>query len=72
MSRELRRFAYGPHPDARTRAGHVAYVGELFEEVILVIGSAFADLLGREYHDNSIKPLIRSLLLVREQHPPPG
>ena len=48
MAPVLRRFTYGPHLDARNRASYVDYAGELLEEVIIVVGDAFADILGRD------------------------
>ena len=69
MSPALRRFAYGPHPDARNRASQVGYAGELLEEVIMVVGDAFADLLGRDLYAQQVRPLIVALERVREVAP---
>jgi hypothetical protein len=67
----LRQFAYGPHPQASTRAGHVGFVGTLLEEVVLVIGGVFVDLLGREFYDRNFTPLLESIRLVQHQYPGP-
>jgi hypothetical protein len=69
LSSPLRRFSYGPHPDARNRASQVEYSGHLLEEVIMIVGDAFADLLGRNYYVNSVQPLIASLEQVRGDAP---
>jgi hypothetical protein len=65
----LRRFAYGPHPDPTVRAAWVDYAGELLEEVTLVVGDAFADMVGREYMLEYVRPLQASLVAVRESYP---
>ncbi len=65
----MRRFAYGPHPDARNRASQVDYSGELLEEVILIVGDAFADILGRDFYIQRVRPLQDSLARVREDAP---
>jgi hypothetical protein len=69
MAPELRRFAYGPHPDPRNRASHVDYAGELLEEVIIIVGDTFADLLGRDFYIEEVRPLQQSLARVREEAP---
>jgi len=69
ISPDLRRFVFGPHPDARIRATYVEYAGHLLEEVVMVVGDAFADFLGRDYYTNTVTPLIQSLERVREQMP---
>ena len=69
VSPALRRFSYGPHPDARNRASQVEYSGHLLEEVIMIVGDAFADLLGRDYYINSVRPLVASLEEVRAEAP---
>ena len=53
----LRRFAYGPHPDPTVRAGWVDYGGELLEEVVLVVGDAFDDMVGDDYMREYVRPL---------------
>ncbi len=63
MAPALRRFAYGPHPDARNRASHVDYAGELLEEVIIIVGDAFADILGRDFYGQQVGPLQEALAL---------
>lgn len=65
----LRRFAYGPHPDARNRASQVDYSGELLEEVIIIVGDAFADILGRDFYVQRVRPIQESLARVREEAP---
>jgi hypothetical protein len=67
ISEELREFAYGPHPDARTRGSHVDFAGELLEEVLLVVGDAFADILDREYYREIVPPLQAELERIRRQ-----
>jgi hypothetical protein len=69
MAPELRRFAYGPHPDASNRAIHVEYAGELLEEVIIVVGDAFADILGRGFYAQRVRPLQEALERIREEAP---
>jgi hypothetical protein len=69
MAPALRRFTYGPHPDARNRASHVDYAGELLEEVIIVVGDAFADILGRDLYVQRVRPLQEALAQVREEAP---
>ncbi len=67
VSIPLRRFAYGPHPDARNRASHVEYAGHLLEEVFMIVGDAFADLLGRDYYVHNIRPLIDAMDRIRAE-----
>ena len=69
ISIELRRFAYGPHPDAERRAGYLAYAGQLLEEVVLVVGSAFRDIIGGDYYVDVVRPLQERLERVREEYP---
>lgn len=69
MAPGLRRFAYGPHPDARNRASQVDYAGELLEEVIIVVGDSFADILGRDFYVQKVRPLQEALARVREEVP---
>lgn len=69
MAPALRRFAYGPHPDARNRASQVDYAGELLEEVIIIVGDAFADILGRDFYVQQVRPLQEALAQVREEAP---
>ncbi|HET8893029.1 MAG TPA: hypothetical protein VFM96_02895 [Gaiellaceae bacterium] len=72
MAPALRRFTYGPHPDARNRASHVEYAGELLEEVVIVVGDAFADLLGRDFYVQRVRPLQEALARIREEAPLSG
>ena len=69
MAPAIRRFAYGPHPDARNRASHVDYAGELLEEVIIIVGDAFADILGRDFYVQRVRPLQEALARVWEEAP---
>jgi hypothetical protein len=69
MAPALRRFAYGPHPDASNRAVHVEYAGELLEEVIIVVGDAFAYILGRGFYAQRVRPLQKRLARIREEAP---
>jgi hypothetical protein len=69
MAPALRQFAYGPHADERNRATQVDYAGELLEEVIMVVGDAFADILGREFYVQRVRPLQAALARVREEAP---
>jgi hypothetical protein len=69
MAPALRRFAYGPHPDERNRASQVDYAGELLEEVIIIVGDTFADILGRDFYVQRVRPLRESLARVREEAP---
>ncbi len=69
MAPALRRFAYGPHPDARNRGSQVDYAGELLEEVIIIVGDAFADILGRDFYVQQVRPLQGALVRVREEAP---
>jgi hypothetical protein len=65
----LREFAYGPHPDAATRATHVEYGGHLLEEALIVVGDAFADMLGRHYYVQAVRPLQEAMERVRREAP---
>lgn len=44
----LREFTYGPHPNARARARHIDYVGELIETVLLAVIDSMGDVIGRD------------------------
>jgi hypothetical protein len=68
ISVALRRFAYGPHPDPERRAAYVSFAGELLEEVLLVVGSAFRDLIGGDYINDVVRPLQQRLEEVRASH----
>jgi hypothetical protein len=65
----LREFVYGPHPDATKRASHVEYGGHLLEEVVIVVGDAFADMLGRDYFTQVVRPLQELMERVRRESP---
>ncbi len=69
MAPALRRFAYGPHPDARKRGSYVDYAGELLEEVIIIVGDAFADIRGRDFYAEQVRPLQEALVRVRKEAP---
>jgi hypothetical protein len=67
-SASLRKFAYGPHPDPAVRAEWVNYAGELLEEVVIVVGDAFDDMVGDNYMRDYVRPLQARLFAVREDH----
>jgi hypothetical protein len=70
VSSDLRSYAYGPHPDAVTRAIHVEYGGQLLEEVVLVVGSALATrFLGADFYRDTIKPLVERIEAIRKTMP---
>jgi hypothetical protein len=70
LAPRLRQYAYGgPHPSAHVRAGNVSYCGHFLEEVVIVVGSAFADILGPEYYKSGVQPILNSLRDVRERAP---
>ena len=71
ISVPLRRFAYGPHPDAERRAAHLAFAGELLEEVVLVVGSALGEVIGGTVWQDIIRPRQARMERVRETHPLP-
>ena len=65
----LRRFAYGPHPSVHTRASYVEFAGHLLEEVVLVVGDAFADIRGRDFYVEQVRPLIDAMNRARAEAP---
>jgi hypothetical protein len=65
----LRRYVYGPHPDPTHRAAHVDVASEVFEEVVLVVGSAIGQMVGGDYWNRLIRPLQERLEQVRRLHP---
>jgi hypothetical protein len=65
IAAELRQFAYGPHPDPRVRAEYVAFAGHLLDEVVMLVGDSFADILGREYYTTEVRPLLDAVEEVR-------
>jgi hypothetical protein len=67
----LRTFAYGPHPDPERRAGHVTFAGELLEEVVLVVGDAFRDIIGGDFYARAVQPIQATMVRVREEAPLP-
>lgn len=69
ISAELREFVFGAHPSAARRAGHLAYCGHLIEEMVIVVGDAFAEMIGREYVEGTVRPLQRHMEAVRAQYP---
>ncbi len=71
ISVALRRFAYGPHPDPERRAGHLAFAGELLEEVLLVVGAAFRDIFGGNYYGDVVRPLQERFERIRAEQPLP-
>lgn len=72
VSVPLRRFAYGPHPDPTIRAAWVDYGGELLEEVVIVVGDAFNEIVGGNYMREYVGPLKTRLAEVRASHPLDG
>ena len=68
VSAPLRKFAYGPHPDPTTRAAWVDYAGELLEEVVIVVGDAFNDIVAGDYMQEYVGPLKARLADVRKSH----
>jgi hypothetical protein len=49
---------------------HVEFGGQLVEEVTLLVGRAFATrFLGRQWYEDTIKPLLAALKAVREEMP---
>jgi hypothetical protein len=71
VSRPLRAFAYGPHPDPERRAAHLNYAGELLEEVVIVVGDSLQDLIRPGFYAEHVRPLQEAMARVREQHPLP-
>jgi hypothetical protein len=66
----LRLYSYGPHPDPTLRAVNVEYAGQLLEEVVLRVGSALGTrFLGKDWYDETIKPLAAALEAIREEMP---
>jgi len=71
LSPKLRQFAYGPHPEAERQAAHLNYVGELLEEVVLVVGAAFRDIIRGDFYAEVVQPLQARLHEVRAAYPLP-
>ncbi len=69
VSGDTRAFAYGPHPDVRVRAVYVDYGGELIEQITMDVGSTLARFFGREFYDQTVKPLIRAMHVIRDDMP---
>ena len=71
IARSIRSFAYGPHPDPERRAGHLNFAGELLEEVVIVVGAAFSDIILGNYFVEVVKPLQAEMERVRAEQPLP-
>jgi hypothetical protein len=69
VSRPLRRFNYGPHPDPRQRAIYIDFASELIEGTLLSVGSALARFFGGEWYRDTIPPLQQELEAVRNALP---
>ena len=70
VSIPLHLYSYGPHPDPTLLAVHVEYAGQLLEEITMRVGSALGTrFLGREWYDETIKPLIAALKAIRDEMP---
>jgi hypothetical protein len=69
VSRPLRQFNYGPHPDPRQRAVYVDYASEVIEGTILSVGSALARFFGGEWYRDTIRPLQQELEAIRNAFP---
>jgi hypothetical protein len=69
VSRPLRQFNYGPHPDPRQRAVYIDYASEVIEGTILSVGSALALFFGGEWYRDTIRPLQQELEAVRNGLP---
>jgi hypothetical protein len=71
ISRAMRLFVYGPHPNPQTRAVHVAYAGELLEEAVITVGGALGSIFGPSYFRDQVKPLVEGFEHVRNLMPLP-
>lgn len=69
VSRPLRLFVYGPHPDPRQRAVYVDYASEAVEGVLIGVGSGVARLLGGDWYRDTIPAMQEQLAAVREALP---
>lgn len=70
VSEQLKRFAYGPHPDPVQRAVHVEFGGQQIEEVTMRVGSALTlHFLGPDFYRNTIRDLLASIKAIRETMP---
>lgn len=69
VSRPLRRFNYGAHPDPRQRAVYVDYGGEVIEGTIMGVGSALARFFGGEWYRDTIRPIQDELEAMRRALP---
>ncbi len=65
----LRRFAYGPHPSVNIRATYVEFAGHALEEVVMIVGDSFADMLGRDFYVEQVRPLIDAMDRARAEAP---
>lgn len=69
VSRPLRIFVYGPHPDPRQRAVYMDYASEALEGVVIGVGSGLARFLGGDWYRQTIPPMQEQLAAVREALP---
>jgi hypothetical protein len=70
VTRPLRQFSYGPHPYPVQRAVHVEFGGQAIEDVALRVGRALAiRFLGRDFYNETVKPLLASLHAIRDEMP---
>lgn len=69
VSRPLRLFVYGPHPNLRQRAVYVDYASEAIEGVLINVGNALARFLGGDWYRATIPPIQEQLAAVRDALP---
>jgi hypothetical protein len=69
IARDLREFAYGPHPDPRVRALYVEFGGELIEQIVMEVGHALGRIYGDGFYIREVQPLVHAIHAVREQMP---
>jgi hypothetical protein len=69
VSRPLRTFNYGPHPDPRQRATYVDYASELVEGTLIQVGNALARVYGGDWYRYTVPPIQAGLEAVRQALP---
>jgi hypothetical protein len=69
VSRPLRLFVYGPHPDPRQRAVYVDYASEAIEGVLIGVGNGIARFLAGDWYRETVPPMQEQLAAVREALP---
>jgi hypothetical protein len=70
VSRDLRQFSYGPHPDWRQRAIHTEFAGQQLQEIVLRVGSALSTrFLGAVFYRNTIENILSEIEAIRETMP---